>query len=310
MNPLEFLLVNGWFIALFFIFLIPDIRKHPYLLLVALPFAFFGYTAAAIAVIPAVFFIARLAQTKETDSVGMLAILGLIILIFCELFYLKDNMGDTYFRMNTVFKCYLPAWILLGIAAFAMAGKWLETWGKIPVLPTRQSAVIAVTLIGILFVVPFLVPFTISYGTNTLDGLAYLEDSHPGDAAAVTYLRSLSGNEILVEAEGGDYTYFSRISSFTGIPGIIGMPFHEFMWRGDDTGWFSARNNDIRSIYEKPDTTIPLMKKYNATILYVGDAERERYKVNISTTGLELLYSAGGTDIYRFSGQNPTISRS
>ena len=300
-NPFEFLLVNGWFIALFFVFLLKDIAKRPYLLLVAIPFALMGDIAAAIAVIPAIYVIVRLAQKKEIDSPALLAILGLFVLIFCELFYLKDNMGDTYFRMNTVFKCYLPAWILLGIASFAMAGKWLENWGKIPVIPARQSAVLAITIIGILFVVPFLVPFTVSYGTNTLDGLAYLGDSHPGDAAAVAYLRSLSGNEILVEAEGGDYTYYSRVSSFTGIPGIIGMPFHEFMWRGDDTGWFSTRNNDIRAIYEQPDKTIPLMKKYQATLLYVGDAEHERYKVNISPTDLELVYSAGGTEIYRLS---------
>ena len=301
-NPLEFLLVNGWFIGLFFVFLIRDIARRPYLLLVALPFVLMGYTAAAIAVIPATFLIARLAEKRETDSAGLLAILGLLILIFCELFYLKDNMGDTYFRMNTVFKCYLPAWILLGIAAFAMVGKWLEKQGKIPVLPARHSAVLAITVIGMLFVVPFVVPFTVSYGTHTLDGLAYLGDSHPGDAPAVAYLRTLQGNEILVEAEGGDYTYYSRVSSFTGIPGIIGMPFHEFMWRGDDTGWFSTRNNNIRAIYEQPDMTIPLMKRYNATLLYVGDAERERYTVNISPAGLERVYSAAGTDIYRLSG--------
>jgi YYY domain-containing protein len=301
-DPFEFLLVNGWFIALFFVFLIRDIARRPYLLLVALPFVLMGYTAAAIAVIPATFLIARLAEKRETDSAGLLAILGLLILIFCELFYLKDNMGDTYFRMNTVFKCYLPAWILLGIAAFVMVGKWLEKQGKIPVLPARHSAVLAITVIGMLFVVPFVVPFTVSYGTHTLDGLAYLGDSHPGDAPAVAYLRTLQGNEILVEAEGGDYTYYSRVSSFTGIPGIIGMPFHEFMWRGDDTGWFSTRNNNIRAIYEQPNMTIPLMKKYNATLLYVGDAERERYKVNISPAGLERVYSAAGTDIYRLSG--------
>ena len=301
-NPFEFILVNGWFIALFFVFLIWDIVKRPYLLLVALPFAFLGYTAAVLAVIPATYFIVRLAQEKETDSAGLLAILGLAILIFCELFYIKDNMGDTYFRMNTVFKCYLPAWILLGIAAFAMTGNRLGTWEKISVLPARQSAVMAITMIGVLFVVPFLAPFTISYGTNTLDGLVYLQDSHSSDAPAIAYLRTFPGNEILVESEGGDYTYYSRVSSFTGIPGILGMPFHEFMWRGDDTGWFSTRNNDIRDIYEKPDRTIPLMMKYNATILYVGELERERYKVNLSPVNLELIYSALGTDIYRLSG--------
>jgi uncharacterized membrane protein len=71
------------------------------------------------------------------------------------------------------------------------------------------------------------------------------------------------------------------------------------MWRGDDTGWFTTRLTDIKSIYESPEKTIILMKKYNATLLYVGDAERERYKVNIPRTGLMTIYSAGGTEIYR-----------
>jgi uncharacterized membrane protein len=77
------------------------------------------------------------------------------------------------------------------------------------------------------------------------------------------------------------------------------MPFHEYMWRSDDTGWFSSRSADVKSIYEDPEKTIPLMKKYNATLLYVGDAERERYEIQIPTSGLEKIYSAMGTDIYR-----------
>ncbi len=141
-----------------------------------------------------------------------------------------------------------------------------------------------------------------SYGTGTLDGLAYLKDSHAGDAGGVTYLRTLQGDDRIVEAEGGDYTYYSRISSFTGIPAIIGMPFHEYMWRGDDTGWFSTRLADVKSIYEDPEKTIEIMKKYNATLLYVGDSERERYQVNISANGLEKIYSADGTEIYRLTG--------
>jgi uncharacterized membrane protein len=44
------------------------------------------------------------------------------------------------------------------------------------------------------------------------------------------------------------------------------------------------------------------MQKYNSTLLYVGDAERERYNVNISTTGLVPVYSEQGTTIYRLAG--------
>ena len=173
---------------------------------------------------------------------------------------------------------------------------------KVPVVSARKSALLIVAVTTLLFILPFLIPFNLNYGTGTLDGLAYLKDSHPGDAGAVAYLRALPGNEQLVEAEGGDYTYYSRVSSFTGIPAIIGMPFHEYMWRGDKTGWFNTRLSDVKSIYEEPEKTIALMKKYNATLLYVGDAERERYRVAISVSGLEKIYSADGTEIFRLTG--------
>jgi YYY domain-containing protein len=297
-NPLEFLLVNGLFIAIFYAFLWRDMVKRPYLLLVVIPFILIGYVAAAIAVIPLIYFLTR----EHHDLSDILASIGLFLLIFCEIFYLKDNMGDTYFRMNTVFKCYLPVWIILGIASTTIVGKWLSESRWIPVISARNTAIITATVVGLLFVLPFIIPFTISYGTGTLDGLAYLKDSHAGDAGAITWLRALDSDERIVEAEGGDYTYYSRISSFTGIPAIIGMPFHEYMWRGDDTGWFSTRPQDIKSIYQEPEKTIMLMKKYNATLLYIGDSERERYEVNIPATGLEKVYSAGGTEIYRLIG--------
>jgi len=297
-DPFQFLLVNGWFIAIFLLLLLKDIRERPYLLFIAVPFILAGYTAAAIAAIPLVYFVAK----KEHNLPEILAILGLLLLIIVELFYLKDNMGETYFRMNTVFKCYLPAWIMLGTSAFAMVSLWLARPGRVPVMPAKKSAILATLVIGILFVTPFLVPLDLNYGSRSLDGLAYLDTSHPGDAGGVAYLRSLSGDERIVEAEGGDYTYYSRISSFTGIPAIIGQPFHEYMWRGDTTGWYSSRLADIRSIYQNPDKTVPLMKKYNATLLYVGDLERDRYYVNLPDDGLEMIYSDNGTDIYRIAG--------
>ena len=294
-DPIQFLLVNGWFIAIFLLLLIRDIRERPYLLLVALPFVLAGYVAAGIAAIPLIYFLAK----KEHPLPDLLAILGLFLLIIVELFYLKDNMGDTYFRMNTVFKCYLPAWIILGISAFSMTALWLARSGHLPVLPARKCAALTIVIVGVLLILPFVIPLDLNYGSRSLDGLEYVETAHPGDAGGVAYLRNLTGDEILVEAEGGDYSYYSRVSSFTGIPAIIGQPFHEFMWRGDTTGWYGPRLADIKSIYEDPDQTIPLMKKYNATLLYVGDLERQKYAVSLPQTGLTLVYSSQGTDIYR-----------
>jgi YYY domain-containing protein len=296
-DPFQFLLVNGWFIAIFLLLLIRDIRERPYLLLVAIPFVLAGYVAAAIAAIPLVYFLAK----KEHTLPDILAILGLLLLIIVELFYLKDNMGDTYFRMNTVFKCYLPAWIILGISAFSLAGIRLAHSGRIPVLPPRKCAVLTIIVIAAMFIIPFAIPLDLNYGSRSLDGLEYLAASHPGDAGGVAYLRTLTGNEILVEAEGGDYTYYSRISSFTGIPAIIGEPFHEFMWRGDTTGWYSSRLADIKTIYEDPDQTVSLMKKYNATLLYVGESEREKYTVDLPHEGLIPVYSDSDTVIYRLA---------
>ena len=214
---------------------------------------------------------------------------------------MKDNMGETFFRMNTVFKCYLPAWLMLGTSAFVMAGKWCTASGILRPIPAKTAAASAVIVLAILFMLPFVITPPVTYGSGTLDGLAYLESQHPGDAGAVAYLRSLSGPEILVEAEKGDYSYYSRVSSFTGIPAIVGQPFHEFMWRGDDDGWYTARPADIRAVYEEPDRTISLMKKYNATLLYVGDLEHERYTVTLPDEGLTEVYSSHGTKIYRLA---------
>ena len=296
-DPAQFILVHGFFIILLLAILAHEIIAHPYWLLAAIPFILAGYPAAAVAVLPLVF----LLKKREHDIPDILAMLGLILIIFCELVYLKDNMGDVYFRMNTVFKCYIAAWLLLGISVFVMAGQAISRWGRVPEISRKSQAGIMVLLVALFFIIPVSVPFDLKYGTGSLDGLEYLTLAHPGDAAAVAYLRGLPADLRIVEAEGGDYTYYSRISSFTGIPTIIGMPFHEFMWRGDDTGWYSERISDIRAIYEQPDQARALMQKYNTTLVIVGEPEHNRYRVNISPSGFDLVFSQDRTEIYRIS---------
>jgi YYY domain-containing protein len=290
----EFLLVHGIFLLIFLAYLWRDIVKRPWLILFVIPFALAGYLSAAVAMVPLIYLVAR----WRPDPMEILAIAGLLIVIFCEFFYLRDNMGDVYYRMNTVFKFYFAAWLLLGASGFAMLGVMLARWFRPRTIPRHAGYILALVL-GIGFILlPLVIPATMIEGPRSLDGLAFIDARHPGDAAAVAWLRTLPGNITIVEAENGDYTYYSRISSFTGIPTIIGWPFHEFMWRGDKSGWYGSRMNDVRSIYENPNETVTLMKKYNATLLYVGESEQSRYRVNLGSADIIPVYDRDGVKIY------------
>ncbi|HDR72358.1 MAG TPA: hypothetical protein ENN85_00335 [Methanoculleus sp.] len=294
-EPLAFLLVHGFFLLVFFAVCLDDLRKKPYLLVCAFPFLLAGYPAAAIAAVPMSCLLAR-RRFRPREVFGAL---GLGILVLIELFYLKDNMGETYYRMNTVFKFSMVAWMLMGVSAFAFIAEWAERRGIAPTVRGRRQWAPLAAVVLVILILPFALPdLSHGHGGMTLDGLAYLETQHPGDAAAIAFLGTLEGDITIVEAEGGDYSYYSRVSSSTGIPAVIGMPFHEQMWRGSG-GDVGARMADVRAIYERPETTIALMKKYGATHLYVGEAERDRYRVSIPAGELEEVYSAGGVQIYR-----------
>ena len=290
-----FLLVHGLFLLIFLVYLRKDIIQMPYLFLIPVPFVLAGYTAAGIAALPVVYFLMR----KQRNPAEILALCGLTVIILCEFFYLKDNMGEVYFRMNTVFKFYLPAWILMASSGFAMLAMMLEHPVSRLQISRGMKTGALIAVVALLLITPVVIPLEYSHRDATLNGLSWLDTTHPGDAQAIAYLRSLDGSYGLVEAEGGDYAYYSRISSSTGIPAIIGMPFHEYMWRADS--WYGERVNDIRLIYEDPEQTLPLMKKYNATLLYIGETERERYSVRADEANLPLLYNQSGVEIYTLS---------
>jgi YYY domain-containing protein len=296
--PVEFLLVHGFFILVMVLYVAHDIRKRPLFLIAPAVVALAGFPAAAIATVPLVYLLAGKRQTPAE----ILAMLGLAIVIVCEFFYLKDNMGETYYRMNTVFKFYIPAWLLMGASSFSMVSTMAARRVPPGYFPAWSGRLALAVVSVILIVTPLAVPLDPPYTGGTLDGLAYLETAHPGDASAIAFLRSLPGVKGVVEAEGGDYTYFGRVSSFTGIPTIIGWPFHEYMWRTDTNGWYGKRLSDVRTIYEDPEMTRELMKHYNMTHLYVGDLERERYNVRVEEAGLVTVYNQNGVLIYALDG--------
>jgi uncharacterized membrane protein len=85
----------------------------------------------------------------------------------------------------------------------------------------------------------------------TLDASAYLQWSHPADAAAIKWMReNITDDGPLVEAVGNDYDeYAGRVSTHTGIPGLLGWIGHEDQWRGT-RAIHGPRITDIEELYK------------------------------------------------------------
>ncbi|MDD1678445.1 MAG: DUF2298 domain-containing protein [Methanomicrobiales archaeon] len=290
-DPVQFLLVHGFFLAILTVVCRREIRARPYLLLLIIPFLITGLYGVALAAIPLIYLLAR----RHYTPAELFALAGLAMIIIPEIAYLQDSFGDPYYRMNTVFKFYYAAWILLGMGSFSLLAKDIRDRVRIrsPLSPRITAAILALLLV----LSPFVAGLDVPNGGGTLNGMAYLGYSHPQDAAAITYLRSIPGRITLVEAENGDYNYYSRISTFTGIPAVIGWPYHELTWRGPDSR-ITERMADVRAMYEQANRTLELMDRYQATYLYVGDTERERYQVHLPQEGLVQVYNQSGVIIY------------
>jgi YYY domain-containing protein len=231
------------------------------------------------------------------------AVVGLLLTLSVEFFYLVDNFRV---RMNTIFKFYFQAWVLLAIAS-AFAVYWLSR---------EKSRLRTVFLAGfwLLFGMGMVYPVlgNISRAGNfahspTLDGTAYLATDQADDYAAISWLnQNVDGAPVILEAPGSggsSYVYEGRISALTGLPAVLGWAGHEGQWRGSYTIQ-QARDPDIETLYNTtdPQEALALLAKYNITYVYVGPLEQSKY----SARGLakfeslmDVAYRGEGVTIYR-----------
>jgi len=252
----------------------------------------------------------RDAEERQEGGMGiglqfalLCAVVGLLLTLSVEYVYLVDNFRA---RMNTIFKFYFQAWVLMGLAgAFALYRLHRE---RSRLRRAFQIAFWSLFAMGMVYPLLGNISRAGSFAhPPNLDGTAYLAQSQPEDYAAIAWLNeNVDDAPVILEAPGtggSSYVYEGRVSALTGLPTLLGWAGHEGQWRGSYEVQH-AREPDIETIYNTldPQTALTLMDKYDITYVYVGPLERSKYDprgLEKFARFMDVVYENEGVTIYK-----------
>ena len=231
----------------------------------------------------------------------LLILLASLLVLAPEFVYLRDQFG---WRMNTIFKFYYQAWTLWSLAAAFGVALMLTNLRRL------WNGLYNIGLVLLLFAALTYPTLSLLTKTNdfnppfgwTLDGAAHLEREYPADADAIRWLQTAPYG-VIVEATTPDASYsdYAHISTYTGLPTVLGWPMHEGQWRGGYTEQ-GTRMDDIQRLYETSDwnTAQAVLSQYQVRYVYVGTLERVAYRVNETKFQrfLHPVYQNGNVTIY------------
>ena len=239
---------------------------------------------------------------------SLLLLCGLGLTYVTEFVYLRDSFGV---RMNTIFKFYYQAWIMLGCAG-AFSTWWIlrpitgrpatgrPATSRLASRPVIHYAflTVAVLLVSAAMVYPVIATYSRVDGFShrpVLNGAAPIARNNPDDWAAIEWLHANAENgTVILEAPGKSYDYEGRISAFTGHPAVLGWALHESQWRGNYVEQ-GKREPDIATIYTTPYNKLALnrLHKWAVDYVVVGPPER-RYVQDLCAEGSRRCGAEGG----------------
>ena len=232
------------------------------------------------------------------DFVFILFTFSIFLILIPEFFYIKD-IYPAHFRANTMFKLGYQAFMMMSIAS-------TYTFFVISRIYSPSKLVKK-----IIWIVPFLfVGVYIFYAapsyygglnkTPQLDGSMWLSAQYADTKEIITYMnKHITGQPVILEAQGDSYTDFNHVSAFTGLPTVAGWWVHEWLWRGSSDA-VGKRIPDVTALYESPNitTTQELIKKYDISYVIVSSLERQKYKelqeAKFSKLGRKIFESTNG----------------
>ena len=223
------------------------------------------------------FSLLKMFKLNNTQTfIFILIIIGSLVLILCDVLYID-------WRLNTVFKFYFHPWFMFGIAGsyslYFLRQNFFKTKNKFSYI----WFIVFFSLIGITSICTvFVTQEHIRRGINIyigLDGLEYMKRTEKGDYYAIMWLiNNVKGSPIILEMPGESFRWWSRVSSNTGLPTLIGWEGHEKHWRVDSQA-IDQRVSDANTIFETKDNeeALKLIKQYNVTYVFIGSLEKQKY---------------------------------
>ncbi len=228
-------------------------------------------------------------------------------------------------RMNTLFKYYLEVWVFLAIGGAYMLWRLASQWlPRLRPAPAAMWTFLLALLIGCSLIYVVLgtrarVDDRFAELPPTLDGTAYMtvaehwerEQLFPlkWDREAIIWLQdNVEGSPVVMEAHMEQYRWGGRIANYTGLPTILGWPWHQTQQRHGYRDQIDERAADIRRAYDTIDTgeAMEFMKRFGVSYVVVGELERLNYRESglakfeaMAESGLlTKVYENQGTAIY------------
>ena len=213
-----------------------------------------------------------------------LVLVAVAIVLVTELVRLDEPLPG---RINTVFKLWYHAWLLLALAGAAALALAFDRRAFERLDGVRGSLLAgAVAVVGILTVLALLYAPLAGLAraregqTPGLDAAAYLDDRSPNVAAAADWVRrNLNSSEhVVLQGLVQSYRGGDLVAVHTGVPTVLQWPGHELTWRGESVS-LGERSAAIDRIYiEGPSEEILMLaRRFGVTHLYLSEIERRAY---------------------------------
>ena len=239
--------------------------------------------------------------SRPYDAVVLaMLVMAALIVIGVDFVTVEGDIG----RMNTLFKYYLEVWVFMAIAAAYMLWRLAPAFGR-PGMPLLRRPKIGALAVVWLAVLALLVGSSLIYtalGTKdrladrfndlppTLDGADYMAHAEHWEREKVFPLRhdyqairwlqdNAEGSPVVLEAHMEQYRWGGRFAIYTGLPAILGWPWHQIQQRHGYREQVDVRASHVRLAYETTDadTAVEVMRRYGVSYVVVGELERLNY---------------------------------